>query len=297
MGLVLFRRPGTVAVLDDDEDFLQIVESALRKRWRTLSFSSAQALLEHAKMEIPFDDADLWMQQESIARWRSGVSSLPAEILASWARNSERFALTRVVIVDHLIPPTTALELLGQTRDWRALRVMLTGYSDSALAIRAFNAGLIHRFLSKQDDQMAEHLLWTVAELMEAPDSRLEVLWRTTLSREQAAALNSPGAASALEQFLAELFVEHVVTAEPFGFLGITQHGLVGWVPLSIGNRPERVTDRAILATLHANEEPRTAKPITFEDGVLYGGCFHIDRLITAPPSSHSAWRRQNSQY
>lgn len=104
MGLVLFRRPGTVAILDDDEDFLQIVEGALRKRWRTLSFSSAQDLLEHATSEIPFDDADVWMQQEIIARWRSGISSLPAEILAYWARNSERFALTRVAVVDHLVP-------------------------------------------------------------------------------------------------------------------------------------------------------------------------------------------------
>lgn len=294
MALVLFRRPGTVAVLDDDADFLELAGTSLRTRWRTNAFSEPDALIKHAKQEVPFEDADLWTQQEAIGRWRAGTSSLPNEILSYWARNTDRFALTRVAVVDYVMPQLTGLDVLAQVRDWRAKRILLTARVQESIAITGFNAGLIHRFLSKFEAPLAERLPWAVEELMESPDSRLEELWRGTLTREQSHALASPRAAAALEAFLGDLFVEHVVTAAPFGFMGITQHGLVGWVPLTIGQRNDQVMDSDILASLQADVAPSLAKPIVFEEGVLSGGCFLIDRALGArpPPTSYSSWRR-----
>lgn len=295
MALVLFRRPGTVAVLDDDADFLELAGTSLRTRWRTNVFSEPDALIQHANQEVPFEDADLWTQQEAIGRWRSGSSSLPTEILSYWARNTERFALTRVAVVDYVMPQVTGLDVLGELRDWRAKRILLTARLEESVAIAGFNAGLIHRFLTKFELPLAERLLWTVEELMESPDSRLEELWRGTLNREQSQALASPRAAAGLEAFLGDLFVEHVATAEPFGFMGITQHGLVGWVPLTIGRRNDQVSDSDILAPLGSDAAPSFAKPIVFEEGVLSGGCFLIDRALGArpPPTTYSSWRRQ----
>lgn len=292
--MVLFRRPGTVAVLDDDPDFLELAGTSLRTRWRTNVFAEPEALIKHAKQEVPFEDADLWTQQEAIGRWRSGASSLPTEILSYWARNTERFAFTRVSVIDYVMPQLNGLDVLAQLREWRAKRILLTARVQESIAIAGFNAGLIHRFLSKFEAPLAERLQWTVEELMESPDSRLEEMWRGTLSREQSQALASPRAAAGLEAFLGDLFVEHVVTAEPFGFMGITQHGLVGWVPLTLGQRKDQVSDSDILAPLGTDLAPSFAKPIVFEEGVLSGGCFLIDRALgeRPPPSSYSSWRR-----
>ncbi len=129
---------------------------------------------------------------------------------------------------------------------------------------------------------------------MESPESRLEELWRGTLTRAQSQALASARAAAGLEAFLGDLFVEHIVTAEPFGFMGVTQHGLVGWVPLTLGQRNDQVSDKDILLTLGSSLAPSFAKPIVFEEGVLSGGCFLIDRALGArpPPTSYSSWRR-----
>lgn len=295
MALVHFRRPGAVAVLDDDEDFLEIASTSLRSRWHTKVFSSQGPFLTHAKQEIPFEDADLWTQQEAIGRWRSGSTSLPEEILAYWARNTERFSCTRVAVVDYVMQDGTGLDVLAEVRGWRAKRILLTARVEESIAIAGFNAGLINRFLSKFEARLSEQLLWTVEELMESPDSRLEELWRGTLLREQSQALASARAAAGLEAFLGDLFVEHVVTAQPFGFMGITQHGLVGWVPLTIGPRNAHVTDADILAALRVDLPPSLAKPIVFEDGVLSGGCFLLDRALAShpPPATYSSWRRQ----
>lgn len=295
MALVLFRRPGTVAVLDDDEDFLEIASTSLRSRWHTTVFSSPGPFLTHANQEIPFEVADLWTQQEAIGRWRSGSTSLPEEVLAYWARNTERFAFTRVAVVDYVMQQATGLEVLSDLHGWRAKRVLLTARVEESVAIAGFNAGLIDQFLSKFDTRLSEQLLWTVEKLMEASDSRLEELWRGTLLREQSQALSSAQASTALEAFLGDLFVEHVVTAQPFGFMGITQHGLVGWVPLTIGPRTDRVTDADMLAALRVDLPPSSAKPIVFEDGVLSGGCFLLDRALAShhPPATYSSWRRQ----
>ena len=294
MALVLFRRPGTVAVLDDDPDFLELAGTSLRTRWRTEVFSEPDGLIKHANQEVPFEDADLWAQQEAIGRWRAGSSTLPSEVLSYWARNTERFAFTRVAVVDYFMPQLTGLDVLAQLRGWRAKRILLTGRVQESVAIAGFNAGLIHRFLTKFEVPLAERLQWTVEDLMESADSRLEELWRGTLSAAQTQAFGSFSASPGLEAFLGDLFVEHVVMAEPFGFMGITQHGLVGWVPLTLGRRNDQVSDSDILRSLGVNLAPSFAKPVVFEDGVLSGGCFLIDRALGArpPPTSYSAWRR-----
>ena len=56
-----------------------------------------------------------------------------------------------VVIADQVMPGMSGVEFLGKVieRNPRAIRMMLTGYSDLSSLVRAINEGRIYRYISK----------------------------------------------------------------------------------------------------------------------------------------------------
>lgn len=60
-----------------------------------------------------------------------------------------------VLVSDHLMPEITGIELLSIVARLHpdVFRIVLTGQVDAHLAIRAINAGRVHRFLTKPWDE------------------------------------------------------------------------------------------------------------------------------------------------
>lgn len=288
MTIVLFRRPGTVCVLDRDEDLLALVASGLRPYWRTRAFADPDAFAEHLQNEAAFAAADRYEQQQCLARGLAG-SNLPAEILGYWARQTERFALTRVAVLDHqAVSPVT--HTLGLPQEWHIATIVL----NTSLAYATDLPPGIDRALSKEDPRFLQRTQWLVGELMDGHDAKTEADWRRCLTAQQLAALSAPVAVASLQPFLDRLFTEYAVCGDPFGVLGLTQHGLTGWVQLSIGKPVDKISDAQLLKSLGLSLQAHVADPIAFERGGLYGACFLIDRALGALPrtSTFRAWRR-----
>jgi CheY-like chemotaxis protein len=231
MTFPLFHRPGTVVFLDDDPDYLEMLALVLPRQWHLKLFLRPTDCIAHLLQEPPFWEADAWNQQQLIALWREGKPLIP-QILAYWSRYTERYALSRVCVVDFSMPGMDGLQVLSELGDWPGARVLLTGQADEQVAVRAFNRGLIDQFIAKQTQDISRRLIEAVEHLLFTSHARHAQLWRSTLTQEQSALLRAPGVDSWLAAFCAKHWVEHVVIGAPFGVLGMDAAGKISWLQL-----------------------------------------------------------------
>ena len=231
MTFPLFHRPGTVVFLDDDPDYLEMLALVLPRGWPLKLFLRPADCIAHLMQEPPFWEADAWNQQQLIALWREGKPLIP-QILAYWSRYTERYALSRVVVVDFSMPGMDGLQVLAELGDWPGARILLTGQADEQVAVRAFNRGLIDQFIPKQTQDISRRLREAVEHLLFTSHARHAQLWRSTLSQEQSSWLRSPGVDAWLANFTQKHWVEHVVIGAPFGVLGMDTNGKVAWLQL-----------------------------------------------------------------
>jgi CheY-like chemotaxis protein len=231
MTFPLFHRPGTVVFLDDDPDYLEMLALVLPRHWHLKLFLRPSDCIAHLLQEPPFWEADAWNQQQLIGLWREGKPLIP-QVLAYWSRYTERYALSRVCVVDFSMPGMDGLQVLAELGDWPGSRVLLTGQADEQVAVRAFNRGLIDQFIPKQTQDISRRLVEAVERLLFTAHARHAQIWRSTLTQEQSALLRTAGVDTWLTAFCAKNWVEHVVIGSPFGVLGMDAAGKIGWLQL-----------------------------------------------------------------
>jgi CheY-like chemotaxis protein len=246
MSFPLFHRPGAVVFLDDDPDYLEMLALVLPRQWHVELFLRPLECINYLQQEPPFWEADAWNQQQLVENWRNGKPLIP-QILGYWSKYTERFALTRVCVIDFSMPGMDGLQALAELVDWPGSRVLLTGQADEQVAVRAFNRGLIDQFIAKQTPDISRRLIEAVEHLLHTPNARHAQTWRATLGPEQNALLRSPSVGRDLASFAANRWAEHVVIGDPFGVLGMDASGNVSWLQLET---PEGLKALAELAEL-----------------------------------------------
>jgi CheY-like chemotaxis protein len=313
MTFPLFHRPGTVVFLDDDPDYLEMLAMVLPRHWHVKLFMRPVECIAYLQQEPPFWEADAWNQQQLIEQWRAGKPLIP-QILAYWSKYTERYALTRVCIVDFSMPGMDGLQALSELGDWHGSRVLLTGQADEQVAVRAFNRGLIDQFIPKQSPDISRRLIEAVEGLLASPHPRHAQTWRVTLTPDQAALLRVAPVARDLSALVAKRWVEHVTIGEPFGVLGMDAAGGVGWLQLETREGLAALAELAALEGIAgadledirqgrklANLELRLALqppgPVQLAaatplgDGALLGAVFDVDPAQAPDPAnSYKQW-------
>ena len=315
MTFPLFHRPGTVVFLDDDPDYLEMLALVLPRHWHLKLFLRPTECIAHLLQEPPFWEADAWNQQQLIELWREGKPLIP-QILGYWSKYTERYALSRVCVVDYSMPGMDGLQALAELGDWPGSRVLLTGQADEQVAVRAFNRGLIDQFIPKQTPDISRRLIEAVERLLFTSHARHAQTWRVTLTPEQNALLRAPGVADWLASFCAKNWVEHVAIGDPFGVLGMDASGKVAWLQLETreglpalaelaevaGVSPEAVADiraGSRLADIELQQALSAPRPCTlvpaFAVGAtssgLLGALFPVDAPSGPDPNnSYSRW-------
>jgi FixJ family two-component response regulator len=274
----LSRRPGSVAILDDDPDFLASTRMLLARHWWVETFADPDIFAGHLAAEAPFWEADVWLQQDIVDRWRRGGVPLAQGVVDYWRKHTERYAGTRVCIVDYRLQDRTGLDVLRNLGSWSGRRLLISGFADRDLPRTAFASGLVDGFLSKAAAPLPTELLRRIEEYQDEADPRVAELWRDTLSAAQLEVLAQDGVDRALRRVVDGRFVEHFVLAEPFGILGLTGQGQLGWVPLHIGDAPALMTDLALRRALQLPpEQAREAVPVAYGSaGRLHGALFDL---------------------
>lgn len=251
MTFPLFHRPGTVVFLDDDPDYLEMLALVLPRHWHLRLFMRPTECIAHLLQEPPFWEADAWNQQQLVELWREGKPLIP-QILGYWSKYTERYALSRVCVVDFSMPGMDGLQALAELGDWPGSRVLLTGQADEQVAVRAFNRGLIDQFIPKQTQDISRRLIEAVERLLFDAHPRHAQTWRVTLTPEQAGLLRAPGVAGWLSAFCARNWVEHVAIGDPFGVLGMDASGQIGWLQLETRDSLKGMAELAEVAGVPA---------------------------------------------
>lgn len=228
-----YRFPTTVVLVDDNADFLANFSLGLDTQLAYRLFDSPAAALEflnrpgqpaplYQRCFSHYRDAVGWSMSDHLIRL--DVSEMEREIA-----NPERFAEVAVVLADYDMPGMDGLAFCQQIRNPRVRKVLFTGVGDEKVAVRAFNAGVIDRYVSKAQRNVSEVVNAAIAELEERYFADSSRLIRESLTLEAPAFLQDP----VFAQFFASLrrdrrYLEYYFTAEPGGFLLVTAEGRLG---------------------------------------------------------------------
>lgn len=251
--IALHHRPGSLVLLDDVPDYLDVLAEDLLRDWHVEKFGSGHEALNYLQQEPPLWEADFWAQQQILERWHGGQRLIP-QILKYWSENQSRYELTKVCIVDYLMPGMDGLEVLEELHGWPGFRVLLTGAYDNALGIEAFNRGSIDQFLPKHTADFGQKLRSIIGSLMERPNARYHQIWSSTLSLAQNQLLQQPDIASDLSGMVSRTFVEWIIIGDPFGVLGVDVAGKVSWMQLEPTDQLELLADMATYCGAAAGE-------------------------------------------
>ena len=281
MSFHLFRRPGSIFLLDDDPDYLDLMALLLPPERHVRLFLRPHGCLQHMREEQKDWAADCYRQETVVDLWRQGRPLIP-QMLRYWARHSQRYGLTHVGVSDHMMPGLSGLEVFGQLRTgWPGARVLLTGQADERVAVDAFNHGLIDQYIAKQSAEMASLLARSLERLADHCHDRHDAIWRATLRPQQMALLRQGGAGRALKALMDREWVEYVVCGDPFGVLGLDAEGRASWLQLQAREAlPQRVHE---LATAPESGLPGDYRGLLEQGDVLVAPEVHQSLGLNGP--------------
>ena len=150
--------PSTALFLDDSRDFLLNFVLQLDESVAYRTFNDPQGALDyihHKNCEL-----DVLKQDAGDASASKLYSAIHREVY-----NPNRFSEISVVVVDYAMPGMNGLEFCRRIENKNIKKILLTGQADEKQAIDAFNEGLIHRYIKKNDAHAAELITQNIYEL------------------------------------------------------------------------------------------------------------------------------------
>lgn len=142
--------PAEVILVDDDIAFLESAELHLTSLNVTLKafntpLESIDHIEKHDKINIP-----------------KNLDKIPLQIYSS-----KRFQQISTIIVDYDMPGMNGLEVCRQITSPYIQKIMLTGAATTDIAVDAFNEGIIHQFIQKDDPDAFTKLETSIAKAQE----------------------------------------------------------------------------------------------------------------------------------
>lgn len=226
----LFCYPSQVILVDDDPDFLDAVSVILPRNLSFRLFQSARQALTHIN--------NAQHHAELIRRVYSSYKTGPFDSdtlthidineIYKEIYNSDRFNTPSVVIVDYSMPSMNGLELCASLSNPYIKRILLTGQTDTEIAIQAFNDGLIDQFISKQDQDLEGKLQRSIANLQQHYFSKsFKLISDPVIANSQSGFINNAEFISFFNGVReANKIVEYYLLDEPYsGFLMLNEQG------------------------------------------------------------------------
>jgi CheY-like chemotaxis protein len=230
MKFPLYHRPSALIFLDDEISYLEMLAIVMPKDWCISLHARIHGYMERVHAHSKLWEEDVSQHQEMVNQWYKG-EPLPPQILNYWRKQPQRYSLSSIGVVDYAMPAATGLDVLKMSPPWPPFRVMLTGKADEHIAVRAFNEGLIDRYVTKQSPDLVQQLITILRQHYNAPMDFHEGSWRSALRKSQQLCLQDREVQSALQNWLKEhACIEYVILPEPFGMLALDVTGHAHWL-------------------------------------------------------------------
>ncbi len=223
-----YFHPTTVVLVDDNESFLKSLTLEMPATMAFHGFTNPEAALEF--LNEPCDLPPLVDRCFSLDRRDDGETMIRLDLglIEQEINHLQRFRRVSVVLVDYAMPSVDGLQFCERLEDPYARRAMFTGVADEKLAVEAFNAGLIHRYLPKQRATAVEAVIAFVAELEREYFHQYLARLKTALALNPPAVLVDPEIAIRVQQLMRdEAIAEYYLVDDPPGFLMLRSNGSV----------------------------------------------------------------------
>jgi CheY-like chemotaxis protein len=221
-----YCHPTTIVVIDDNEAFLRSLTLEMPATMACHGFTSPEEALDF--LNEPIDLAPLVDRCFTLDRSRAGraVIDLDLGVIEQEINYLQRFRRVSVVLVDYAMPAVNGLQFCERMQDRYARRALFTGVADEKLAVEAFNAGLIHRFIPKHKATAVDAVIAFIAELEREYFGQYLGRLTTALAIDPPPFLVDPAIAILMQRLLQEeRVVEYYLVDEPPGFLMLRSNG------------------------------------------------------------------------
>lgn len=152
--------PTKVLLIDDDMLSLKRLDANLDDtRFTYQTFNDPHKALKFLNDESKIDSfAKRLICQPDEDQWQHAKLDVNIYDLMKEIYNPRRFESISTVVVDFAMPGMNGIEFCEQITDPSIQKILLTGEADEHLAIQAFNRGLIHQYIKKQDPNVLKLL-------------------------------------------------------------------------------------------------------------------------------------------
>lgn len=222
--LPAFHFPTTVVVVDDNPDFLSNIGLQLDPQLALRCFTSPMdALIAINGTGATSPSVERFFSvyaDRGEYRPDRHVISINLDSIQDIVRDPGRFATVSVVVVDYDMPEIDGLEFCRNLRNPSVRKILLTGKADERTAVRAFNEGLIDRFIRKQEPDAGDILSRAIAELQAEYFQRGSRLLSDALAVGAHEFLGDPDVVAEFDRMRSQYrIVEHYLLSNPQGLL------------------------------------------------------------------------------
>lgn len=128
-----FYHPVKILFLDDNSAFLDSLELAFSHSHDMITFTEHEPALNAIKEN-------------------TGIQQNPNFFDIIYQQN--RFNKIAIIVIDYQMPEVNGIEFCRKIKNKNIFKIMLTAEADKDTAIQAFNEGIIHQFILKQDKNL-----------------------------------------------------------------------------------------------------------------------------------------------
>jgi CheY-like chemotaxis protein len=244
--------PTTVVFIDDSESFLGNILLDIDENISACFFTEPTKAVEYLQNQAltPFVDKYLKSLKDSEDFEELNCSNVEHSYvdvdlfsIHKEICNPNRFNNVVVVVVDYTMPGMNGLDLCETLKELPFKFVLITGEATLSTAVEAFNAGLIHQFISKNSCDFTHKLQNIICELQE---KQFEEFSESLLAK-QPAGLGDPLLVKFLKDFLKENnMVEYYIINESGCFLMADANGELSWMVVKSEEEMVEYTNVAI---------------------------------------------------
>jgi CheY-like chemotaxis protein len=172
-----FYYPTTAIFVDDNKRFLTALGHRLPNNIPVILFDNPVQALElilsqnndelKSRNNITFIEQEYNESDYQLDNANQLLIGLRYDYLAK-VYDSQRFSTMSVLIVDQLMPELDGISFCDKLKMHPIKKIMLTANSDFALAVEAFNSGIIDYYLSKEAPNLIDQLVQTIQILQKS---------------------------------------------------------------------------------------------------------------------------------
>lgn len=231
--------PTTTVFVDDNRPFLENLSLQLAPNAVFSLYESATKALEAITSQnqgISFA-RNVFSRYPYVEEFSSNTCVIDIDIdrIHHEVYNRDRFSQKSVVVVDYVMPEMSGLEFCRQVEKVGIKKILLTGKADEKLAIRAFNDGLIDRFITKSDNAALPTLNRMISELQNEYFMEIGSPLINMLAAGIYGFLRDTEFAKVFERIKIERgIVEHYLCCNPEGILMVDKAGVVSLLVICI---------------------------------------------------------------